>query len=430
MLRYNAVKIMSESSRPKILVVDDEVGIRELLTEILTDEGYAVITAADAETAWDIRMREKLSLILLDIWMPGKDGLTLLKQWQDAGLLGIPIVVMSGHATINTAVEAMKLGALEVLEKPIATNRLLVTVQKSIRRDNAGQGSVEIQQENFGRGDIMRRFKARLFKASVGSCPVLMVGPPNAGATFYAQMLAPARGEIVLIDRNSQLQGDWGRILRRAADGLIIVPVIDMLNPVQQGGLLTLTKEAARINSRVVAAAVETPDKLAEGRDFNRSLLEAFSKHIVHQPSLSQYMEDIPYTVDIITRRLSRGTGMRNHRLTAPAVDVLMQHRYENDFLELQSLVRCATMFADSEQVDADHVRRAIDQFSLGMPSLNRLVGGDIFSMTLRDARIAFEREYFRRLLEFTENNIQSATQISGLERTYLYRKLKQFKQN
>ncbi|MGI9297152.1 MAG: sigma-54-dependent transcriptional regulator [Gammaproteobacteria bacterium] len=418
---------MSASSRPKILIVDDEVGIRELLSEILIDEGYAVVAAENADAAWDLRVREKLSLILLDIWMPGKDGLTLLKQWRDAGLLGVPIVVMSGHATIDTAVEAMKLGALEVLEKPIAANRLLVTVQKSVRDGEMEQGSPEIQRTNFGRTEVMRRFKTQLLKASVGTQPVLMVGPPNAGATFYAQMFAPPRGEIVFIDRSLQLQGELGPILRRAAGGLIVVNLIDMLNPAQQSGLLALTREAARVDARVVAASLESPETLAGDRGFNRTLLQAF-RHVVRQPPLADYIEDIPYTVDIVARRLTQNTGMSARRLSPPAVDLLARREYENDFLELQSLVRCALMYAVSDQVDAENVRTAIDQFSLGASSLTRLVGGDIFSMSLRDARLAFEKEYFRRLMEFTENNVQQAIQISGLERTYLYRKLKQYK--
>ena len=216
--------------------------------------------------------------------------------------------------------------------------------------------------------------------------------------------------------------------MRRAAGGLIVVHMIDMLTPAQQSGLLALTQESARVDARIAAAALETPDVLRRGGGFNKVLLETFSHHVIHQPSLLQYAEDIPYTADIITRRLTRNTDMASRRLTSPAVDLLTRHRYENDFLELQSLVRCALMYAVADQVDADNVRMAIDQFSLGALSLDRLVGGDIFSMTLRAARAAFEKEYFRRLMEFTKNNIQQATQISGLERTYLYRKIKQYK--
>ena len=418
---------MSASKRPKILVVDDEVGIRELLSEILADEGYAVVCAENADAAWDARVRETFSLILLDIWMPGKDGITLLKQWRDADLLGVPIIVMSGHATIDTAVDAMKLGAQEVLEKPIAANRLLATVQKVMRAEEIEQGSPEIQRANFGRSDAMRRFKKDLLRASAGTKPVLLVGAPNAGATFYAQMLAPPRGEIVFIDRSLQLQGELEPMLRRAGGGLIIVHLIDMLNPAQQSGLLALIREAARVDARVAAASLEHPDALARDRGFNRSLLDAFL-HVIRQPSLSQYAEDIPCTVDLIARRLAHNTDMENRRLTPAAVELLARREYENDFLELQSLVRCALMYAVSDQVDEECVRTVIGQFSLGATSLERIIGGDIFSMSFRDARHAFEQEYFRRLMDYAENNVQRAAQISGLERTHLYRKLRQKK--
>ena len=419
---------MSAKKRPKILVVDDEAGIRELLVEILSDEGYTVLVAENAEEAWEVRVREKLALILLDLWMPGKDGLTLMKQWKDAGLKGVPVVVMSGHATIDTAVDAIKLGAQEVLEKPIAANRLLVTLQKIIRGAESEKGSPEIQRTNFGKTPAMTQLKAQLLAASSDSHPALIVGAPNSGAAFYAQMLAPPRSETVFIDRNAQLEGETGEILRRAAGGLVIVRMIDMLNPVQQSGLLALAREAPRSDVRVVAGASETPDELALDRGFNRSVLDAFSHHVIRLPPLSQYAADIPYTVDLITRRLTENTDMTGRRLTAPAVALLAERRYENDFLELLTLVRSALLYAMTEQVDEQAVKVVIDQLVLGMSAITK-IGGDLFSMTLRDARVVFEQEYFRRLIESTQGNIQQATRISGLERTYLYRKLKQLKE-
>lgn len=415
------------TGRPCILVVDDEAGIRELLVEILSDEGYSVLTAENAEAAWEMRVREKLSLILLDIWMPGKDGLTLLKQWRDAGLAGVPIVVMSGHATIDTAVDAMKLGAREVLEKPIAANRLLVTLQKIIHSSEAEKGSPEIQRTNFGKTPAMTQFKSQLLAASADRHPVLMVGPSNAGAPFYAQMLAPPRGETVFVDRYAQLETETEDILRRGGGGLVVVRMIDMLTPAQQSGLLALARESSRTDARIVAGAVEKPEALEADKGFNTSLLKAFSRHIIQQPPLARYLPDIPYTADIITRRLTKNTDMEGRRLTPAAVNLLASRRYENDFLELLSLVRSALLCAMSEQVGAREVQAVIDQFSLGMAAFAK-IAGDIFSMTLRDARAVFEREYFRRLNETTGGNISQATKISGLERTYLYRKLKQYK--
>lgn len=117
-----------------ILVVDDEIGIRELLSEILADEGHAVVTAENAAAARTARAREELDLILLDIWMPDTDGVTLLKEWAAAGQLTMPVIMMSGHATIDTAVEATRFGAMEFLEKPIAMTRLLTAVRAGLER--------------------------------------------------------------------------------------------------------------------------------------------------------------------------------------------------------------------------------------------------------------------------------------------------------
>ncbi|MGZ8992527.1 MAG: response regulator [Burkholderiaceae bacterium] len=117
-----------------ILVVDDEIGIRELLSEILADEGHAVLTAENAAAARSARLREELDLVLLDIWMPDTDGVTLLKEWASTGQLTMPVIMMSGHATIDTAVEATRFGALEFLEKPIAMTRLLSAVRSGLER--------------------------------------------------------------------------------------------------------------------------------------------------------------------------------------------------------------------------------------------------------------------------------------------------------
>lgn len=117
-----------------VLVVDDEVGIRELLSEILGDEGHSVLTAENAARARDVRSREQVDLVLLDIWMPDTDGVTLLKEWAASGQLNVPVIMMSGHATIDTAVEATRYGALEFLEKPIAMARLLSAVRSGLER--------------------------------------------------------------------------------------------------------------------------------------------------------------------------------------------------------------------------------------------------------------------------------------------------------
>ena len=135
-----------------ILVVDDEMGIRELLSEILGDEGHVVTTAEDANHAREIRLSGAPDLVLLDIWMPDIDGVTLLKEWQRDGLLTMPVIMMSGHATIDTAVEATRIGAMNFLEKPISLQKLLKTVQQGLSRGSDHARGSLISQSMRGMG--------------------------------------------------------------------------------------------------------------------------------------------------------------------------------------------------------------------------------------------------------------------------------------
>lgn len=418
---------MAQQNRKKILVLDDEIGIRELLAEILTDEGYAVVSAENAEQAWKARTEENLSLILLDIWMPGLDGLTLLKQWNDSGLGDVPVLIMSGHATIDMAVEAMKLGAREVLEKPIATSRLLTAVENTLNRQRASHASPLIRQENFGKTTAMRQLKKTMLEASAEPLPVLFVGTPDSGMFFFAQFLAPPNKPLVFIDSGVQLEIDFDKLLRKADGGLIVVRHLDFLNPAQQSGLLGLVREAARINTRVAACSAQPPETLADKTGHNQKLAEIFSRRVVMVPPLSQCMDDLPEITALIVKSLTADTDMSGKHLTPQAINLLCQHKYENDFSELMSIVRSAFLYADGDKVDADIVQAILDRFSRN--SSSRGISPSIFAMPLREAREAFEREYFRNLLQLVRGNMQQAAEIAGLERTYFYRKLKQYKE-
>src|SRR5512138_1321330 len=139
----------------EILVVDDEMGIRELLSEILGDEGHSVTLAENAQRAREAIQATKLDLILLDIWMPDTDGVTLLKEWAAAGQLTMPVIMMSGHATIETAVEATRIGALDFLEKPIALQRLLGTVKRALRHAEAAGAPPRLALSALGRSPAL-----------------------------------------------------------------------------------------------------------------------------------------------------------------------------------------------------------------------------------------------------------------------------------
>ena len=148
-------------SAKHILVVDDEVGIRDLLSEILWDEGYQVVLAENAEEARHKRIQARPDLVLLDIWMPDTDGITLLKEWANSGLLTMPVIMMSGHGTIDTAVEATRIGAYDFLEKPIALQKLLNTVERALQKSTTAS-SMPLSLAALCKSSVIAELKATL----------------------------------------------------------------------------------------------------------------------------------------------------------------------------------------------------------------------------------------------------------------------------
>src|SRR5882762_5522235 len=174
----------------QILVVDDEVGIRELLSEILSDEGHQVTVAESAADARRVRERARPDLVLLDIWMPDTDGITLLKEWAASGQLNMPVVMMSGHGTIETAVEATRIGALDFLEKPIALQRLLTTVKRALRNPEATP-SPQVTLAAIGRSGALADAKKRLAQLAQLAAPLMLRGERGMRAELFA---APGAG--------------------------------------------------------------------------------------------------------------------------------------------------------------------------------------------------------------------------------------------
>ena len=175
-----------------ILVVDDEVGIRELLSEILIDEGYDVRLAENAQAARKARQEMRPDLVLLDIWMPDTDGISLLKEWHSSGQLSMPVVMMSGHGTIDTAVEATRFGACDFLEKPVSLQKLLGTVQKALKFD-APQASTPLTLDAFARLAFVKEFRRRLEQTASRTSILLLRGATGNIAELAARTLHVAR---------------------------------------------------------------------------------------------------------------------------------------------------------------------------------------------------------------------------------------------
>lgn len=203
-----------------ILVVDDEIGIRELLSEILSDEGYRVVLAENAEQARICRNQSRPDLVLLDIWMPDTDGITLLKDWANSGLLTMPVVMMSGHGTIDTAVEATRIGAVDYLEKPIPLQKLLSTVKQALRGGQS-KPALSISLANLGKGPQIVELKKRLEQIVNLMSPVLLVGESGVGVEHCARFLHHVNTPWVEPEQLSFLADNSLGILDQVKNGLL-----------------------------------------------------------------------------------------------------------------------------------------------------------------------------------------------------------------
>jgi len=401
-----------------ILVVDDEIGIRELLSEILADEGHTVRLAQDATVAREHRARERPDLVLLDIWMPDTDGISLLKEWAAGGQLTMPVVMMSGHATIDTAVEATRIGALDFLEKPIAMQKLLATVKRALRTAEAPPAA-GLALANLGRSSVIADLRKRLAQLAQVGAPLLMRGPPGLMPELYARALQPAGAPWV--GAAAGLADSSQDLLAQAAGGILFTEELASLSRVQQKSLAFIAGRAERQKVRLVSFTAEEPRRLIDERGFDAQLLAQLSQVVLTLPALREYAEDVPEIAAMLLARLVEARFCPPREFATAALNQLRNFAWPGNLDELQQVVRTAALTALEEEITAEDVQRA-------RPAAEAPPGafaGLPLDLPLREAREAFERAYFEHHLA-REASISRLAERSGLERTHLYRKLKQ----
>src|SRR5215470_16809794 len=204
----------------EILIVDDEVGIRELLSEILQDEGYRVSLAENATAARAYRAKEQPALVLLDIWMPDTDGVTLLREWAASGLLTMPVIMMSGHGTIETAVEATKIGAFDFLEKPVGLQKLLGTVSRALKTASAREPR-RVSLTALGTSAAVRDAERAIEQLLAAKKPVLLLGEPGTGHEIAARALQQADQPWLALPSGARLAANPLAVLDEARDGTL-----------------------------------------------------------------------------------------------------------------------------------------------------------------------------------------------------------------
>jgi DNA-binding NtrC family response regulator len=440
-------------SNARILVVDDENDIRELVREILSEEGYVVETAGNAAEARAACARQPPDLVLLDIWMPDTDGISLLREWQQSQSLTAPVVMMSGHGTVETAVEATRLGAVDYVEKPLSLAKLLRTVQRSIeegkRRQRATRKLVPPLIAPVGRSRLMRDLREQVKQIAPHEASVLILGEPGTGREAFARYVHTisdrAKGPFVTLvagavtDSNAEetllgteSDGSSGAgALEQAHGGVLFINGLEDLVPTAQRLLLaalesgTFTRKGGRTPIRLDARIISSAQPGFETRGvvpFRLDLLSNLNVLTLRIPPLREYAEDVPELLRYYVDRLVDDDKLSFRRFGVAAQNRLRNYPWPGNIRELKNLVHRLLIQGGPEEIRLEEIEREIASLAT---SDEPLVKQDLLALPLREAREHFERAYLTQQLQLCNGKVGQLAKRVGMERTHLYRKLR-----
>ncbi|MBJ88939.1 MAG: transcriptional regulator [Woeseia sp.] len=442
-------------SASKVLVVDDEADIRALIEEILSEEGYEVTVAGDASEARRSKTLSRFDLILLDIWMPETDGISLLHEWTEAGPLDCPVVMMSGHGTVDTAVEATRLGAFDFVEKPLSLAKLLHTVERAIdamgKPSSQGRRRLPSALLPIGRSSVMRALRDTLDSLAQNDSWQLFAGEVGSGRKDFARYIhsksSRADSPLVILpsaaltENNVEKQllgkedGDdvYSGFFEQAKNGTLIINELTDLSEQAQKLVKGVMEEAkfmrvdghtvVPMQARIFATVNIDYEKVIEDRKLRRDLISVFKAKPVYVPPLREYLQDVPEILNHYVDRLVDADCLPFRRFSVAAQNRLRNYPWPNNLKELENLVN--TILASNREGEIS-LAEVEAQMSL-VPAIahGSIVQQDLLSLPLREAREQFERSYLIQQLTLCGGKVGKLAQRVGMERTHLYRKLR-----
>ncbi len=437
----------------RILVVDDEADIRGLLKEILSEEGYEVDVAADAAQARTSRTTHAPDLVLLDIWMPDTDGITLLREWSATDGYDCPVVMMSGHGTVETAVEATRLGAFDFVEKPLSLTKLLRTVERALDAGRRRRLSARTQGPTIavpiGKSKVTQALREQVQQAASSSSPVLLLGELGSGREAYARYLhsLSARSAkpffMVVVaslgsDPGAALFGGErdGRIepgaFDQAAGGSLYLNGLEdlgseaqraLVGAIEQNGYTRVGgRQRVPLNVRWISSAQEGFELRAAPEPFRRDLLAHLNVITLRIPPLRDYAADVPDLLRYYVDRLVDDQHLPLRRFSVAAQNRLRNYPWPGNVEELKNLVQRVLILGAGEEIRLEEVER---ELAVKLAVDEPLVKQDLLALPLREAREQFERAYLQQQLLLCNGKVGQLAKRVGMERTHLYRKLR-----
>ena len=443
---------------PRILIVDDEPGIRQSLSGVLEDEGFQVEAVENGEACLDILARSIFELVILDIWLPGIDGLETLQRIQHIPQADRPVVVViSGHGTIETAVRATKLGAYDFLEKPLSINRVLLVAKHALDHRRLRLENEQLREAADGVPHIvgesvpMKALRQQLALMAGTNGRVLIYGESGTGKELVAHALhalsprapqpfvevncAAISEGLIESELFGHMKGSFtlaherkvGKFQKADGGTIFLDEVADMSLRTQSKVLRVLedqrfepvgAQESIQVDARVVAATNKNLEVEIQRGNFREDLFYRLNVIPFHVPPLRERKEDIPALAAFFLDEFTRSYGRKPKELTPQALEALEAHHWPGNVRELRNLIERIVILHPQSRIDARHIPL---QFSRKGPAERP---GERYG-SLQDVREAAEREYIQKKLEEANGNVSRAAELLGLERSNLYRKMR-----